>query len=367
MSEPIQELLHRAASTVKVSTVLPDRVARRSRRGQLILSVMGVSLVAGLSFAATNFGTPTVPIPPASRPGGLLHEGNSEGTPWSMHLEHALSSDEEVCIRAGGRSRCFGTSGFEYGDVTAAVGYVEALDRTIVIIKTMSEAESPSIDQEGGPLWGGLVAQENDPDEDGAAFWYRLFPAEVSGRIEVYGAEAPPLDFEVKPVGDVYKTQVDAASGRWPRLEGFDGETETLGGSVEAGGYEIIKRTTDDRVCFHLRDNYTCRAIDAVADPFGVVAAQPLKCAPDDDCGRGNDLMIVFGELSENVVKVGIGGPRQDKTTGSFVLVGPPGPDCCFFEMMNYYGNAGDLIEVVAFDAANNVLGSIVVTALDRQ
>ena len=194
-----------------------------------------------------------------------------------------------------------------------------------------------------GTAWAALWAPTGDDPSD-PSYWYRLFPGGVEGILDITGVGAPQLRFEVEILPEVVHTSVEVAKDEFPELAGYPGEKELIGSGPDGGGYSIIKRTTDSVVCLHLKDDSRCRPADAPVEPIRLMLGKAFPCASGDGCGRSQRLVIVAGEVSPEVTRIGI----DDGFGTSFVQVGGPSDERHFSTMI--YGDRTGTFEVIAFD-----------------
>lgn len=366
--EWIEGLLHGEAESVSVLPQMPAAVRQRIRRRQgLVMGVAAISLAA-LTVGVTSIPAIDRPITPGDENVARtetvvpLARGTENGVGWDMELRRMTAgseSSEGVCVVSRGQPTCMDITGYAYGEASVALGYVEALDRSVVIVKTVPRVNTVGMREIAGTSWAAMVASEGDTDSGRPAFFYRFFDRDVTGVLTVHGADVPKLMFSVKVRGpDVY-TSVGVTRSEIPELSGYPGEKQVVASGPEAGGYSVIMRTTESQVCLHMGQEFRCRAADAPVDPIRLWIAQALPCGADDDCGPGNDLVIITGEVSDEVVKVGI----RDGFGTSYVQVGEPFGENIFEAWA--YGKPGDQVELVAFDSSENELLSLPIVFSD--
>lgn len=357
MNERIEAMLHAEADSVEVAPYIPVAVRRRVRRRQGL--TIGVASLALLGVAAAGFALSDQPsrLPPAGPERAATTErlagGKVDGTPWRMEARYGHGPDgaahESVCIVVPGRDPCWGIDGYAYGEANVALGYVKALDRIIVVVKAVPETDSVGLREISGTSWAALVASEGDVVSGTPAFFYRFFPPpKVEGVLTVAGADVPELEFSVKVNWPTVRTGVNVTADAFPELRGFEGDKRVVASGPEAGGYSVIMRTSESLVCLHMDDDFRCRQAEAPIEPIRLWIAQALECAPDDECAPGDDMIIITGEVGPDVAKIGI----RDQGGTSFVQVGEPYGGGLFSSYV--YGNAGDELELVAYDSSDN-------------
>jgi hypothetical protein len=364
----IEQLLRAEAETVQVSLQMPKRVTRRIRaRRATVLTLAALSIAAAASLVVISPWRTEILEPAESRPrNGALARGKVNGTPWRMELHtkrtKAGKNSEIVCIVTRGEEQCWQAVGKRssrlvpvgrrYGDAGVIVGYIRPLDRSIVLVRTPTEDAGVTMREVSGTAWAALWAPTGDNPSD-PSYWYRLFPGSVEGILQITGVGAPQLAFEVKVLGKTVHASVQVTEEEFPELAGYPGEKELVGSGPDGGGYSIFKRTTDSVVCLHLNDISRCRPATAPVEPIRLAIGKPFRCAPEDGCRGSQRLVIVAGEVSPEVTRIGI----DDGFGTSFVQVGGPSDERHFSTMI--YGERTGSFEVIAFDENDEELQRI--------
>lgn len=351
MNERIESLLHAEAESIETAPYIPISVRRRIRRrqGALVgLAVTGVLAVAAGSLAITNWETkPLPPVESGPQESNVIERGDD----WRLVVRddpNRVGDQERVCAIVRDDRTCLDGGGV-FEDVSVSLGYVEVSDKVVVVVKAPSGTNSVGMREINGTSWAALWA--------GGRYFYRFFEGdEVHGILTVHGADAPQLEFSVEVKGPEVHTSVERAGDPFPELRGFPGEKQVLASGPEGGGYSVLMRTTEDEVCVHFGDDYRCRSADAPVGPIRLWIAKLIPCSREDECGRGNHLAIISGEIGPDVAKLGFGSPDEGF---SWLYITDGGFGCCTFSTSDLYARDGDVMDFVAFDSDDNPLETV--------
>ena len=179
---------------------------------------------------------------------------------------------EIVCIVTPGREQCWNPAASRYGDAGVIVDYVRPLDSSVVIVRTPTADADVGMREVSGTAWAALWAPTGEDPSD-PSYWYRLFPGSVEGILQISGAGAPQLSFEVEVLDETVHTSLEVTEEEFPELAGYPGQKELVDSGPDGGGYSIIKRTTDSVVCLHLNDTSRCRPVSAPVEPIRLALA----------------------------------------------------------------------------------------------
>ena len=358
--DTLRSRMQEAAGMLDVSPVMPAHVNRGIRLRQTgLVTGAALSLIALLSvgiFLTTPGPERVDPIFPAGEGETVrLARGNAGGVPWELTLRADTigAQSEVVCVDVKGESVCGEIS--SYGKVVGKIGlrYIEPLDMTLIVAKSPQDVGF-SVRELNGTNWASLSA-DHVGAPDAPAYWYRFLDGdEVKGVITVAGRN---LRFEVSRKGNTVHEGIAAGGNDYPELQGLPGDKQLLGSGPDGGGYSIFLRRTDSEVCLHINDQSGCRSASAPAEPVGLAVSKVLPCGRGEDCGTDNGFVVIVGEVTPEVFRVGI---RDDIGT-SWVYLDQPTSVCCHF-VAELYGQVGDEVELIAFDEDGNELGSQAIT-----
>jgi hypothetical protein len=343
----IEQLLRAEAETVQVSREMPKRVTRRIRVRRTSVGTLAALLIAAAASLVVVSPWRTEVISPAEfQPSkGAVARGKVNGVSWRMEIKTERVAGkrlELVCIVTPGQEKCWDPDR-GYGNARIVLGYVRVLDRSVVIVRTPSRDGGITLRELNGTAWAGLWAPTG-PKRSDPSYSYRFFPGDVQGILDISGADAPLLRFEIEVGKETVRTSLVVTRDEFPELAGYPGEKELVGSGPDGGGYSIIKRTTDSIVCLHLNDISRCRPSTAPEEPIGLALGKAFPCAREDGCSSSQRLVIVAGEVSPEVTRIGI----DDGFGTSFVQVGAPYAEGHFSTMI--YGDRTGSFEVIAFD-----------------
>lgn len=362
MTETLEVQLRKAAETVEVSPVIPGGVARGIRVRQAgWVAGAALSLVALLSVGLIVLSPDPQRVPEDIPPAGggdafQMARGTYRGIEWRMVVhpaESAPGDGEGVCVEVGAQGTCLQIA--DHGGTKSWVGlrYIDPLDAVVIVQRTPPGMDGFSVRELNGTNWASLIADVGGGDE-GPTYWYRFLAGhEVAGVIDTGDSR---LSFEVSKSGDTVHEGLSAGGEEFPELEGLPGVKELIASGPEGGGYSLIMRTTDSEVCFHLNGATACRAGDVAPEPFGLTISKVLPCRSERNCGTDNDHVVIAGEVTPEVYRVGI----TDDIGTSWVYIDPTMGGCCF--VTNLYGQVGEQVELIAQDEDENLLGSTTIT-----